>query len=408
MKPFHNNIRRIGAILIGLVFFAAGLLKLIDPVGAGLIVEEYFKFFQLGFLSPVAKFIGVTLSLWEAITGAALVTGVYRKFFSITASVLIGIFTLVTFFLWIFNPSMDCGCFGEAIHLSHLQTFLKNIILLFVGIVAFVPFRDYGNPKRKKLVTFWISAASIVGMSIYCLFTIPPVDFTPFNSSSMLSAAKSYGTLEKEEYVQSFVYEKNGHKGSFTIDNLPDSSWTFVRTEPMKKSDNIEETDFPELSFRDAKGSYKDTLAAKGAVIVVSVYNPDKMSAVLWRRASDLLKNASGVGYKSILLVASSPESMRSILSSENLKQEEINTLLKYLYFADYKTLISMNRSNGGAVYFNDGNLIQKWHSESLPDKISLEWVYNHDSVDNMIDVSTKGRLIFQSFVLYNLILFLI
>ena len=46
-------VRRISAIIIGFVFFVAGLLKLMDPVGAGLVVEEYFKFLHLGFLRPL-------------------------------------------------------------------------------------------------------------------------------------------------------------------------------------------------------------------------------------------------------------------------------------------------------------------------------------------------------------------
>ena len=40
-------VKRICAFLIGLVLFVAGLVKLMDPVGAGLVVEEYFKFLHL-------------------------------------------------------------------------------------------------------------------------------------------------------------------------------------------------------------------------------------------------------------------------------------------------------------------------------------------------------------------------
>ena len=40
MKKAHHRFRRFCAILIGLVFLASGLLKLLDPVGTGLIVSE--------------------------------------------------------------------------------------------------------------------------------------------------------------------------------------------------------------------------------------------------------------------------------------------------------------------------------------------------------------------------------
>ena len=46
MRPLNHNIRRACTVIIGTVFFAAGLLKLIDPVGAGMVIGEYFKFFH--------------------------------------------------------------------------------------------------------------------------------------------------------------------------------------------------------------------------------------------------------------------------------------------------------------------------------------------------------------------------
>jgi hypothetical protein len=47
MKKAHHRLRRFCAILIGLVFLVSGLLKLLDPVGTGLIVTEYLKVFHV-------------------------------------------------------------------------------------------------------------------------------------------------------------------------------------------------------------------------------------------------------------------------------------------------------------------------------------------------------------------------
>ena len=139
MKKAHHRLRRLAAFLIGLVFLASGLLKLLDPVGTGLIVSEYLKFFHLGFLQGAAKPLGMALSLVEAVTGAALVAGVYRKLMAVVASVLILFFTVITFILWIANPEMDCGCFGEAVHLTHAETLLKNLVLAALALLAFHP-----------------------------------------------------------------------------------------------------------------------------------------------------------------------------------------------------------------------------------------------------------------------------
>ncbi|MBQ5528228.1 MAG: hypothetical protein IIU05_04155, partial [Bacteroidales bacterium] len=65
MMQFHIRFRKVYAIMIGVVFFVAGTLKLLDPVGAGLVVEGYFKFLHIGFLMPVSKATGVALAFLE-------------------------------------------------------------------------------------------------------------------------------------------------------------------------------------------------------------------------------------------------------------------------------------------------------------------------------------------------------
>ena len=142
----HYRSRRLCAFIIGLVFLFAGIFKLLDPVGAGLVVEEYYRFLGLGFMLPTAKVVAVSLALLEALLGAAMMSGVWRRIVAIATTVLIVFFTIITLYLAIFNPSMDCGCFGEVIHLSNMQTFLKNNILLVLAIAAFVPFRNLGEP----------------------------------------------------------------------------------------------------------------------------------------------------------------------------------------------------------------------------------------------------------------------
>ena len=44
-----RGFKRICALAVGFVLFIAGLLKLMDPVGAGLQMDAYFKFLHLAF-----------------------------------------------------------------------------------------------------------------------------------------------------------------------------------------------------------------------------------------------------------------------------------------------------------------------------------------------------------------------
>ena len=81
-------IRRISAVIVGFTFFIAGLLKLMDPVGAGLVVDEYLKFLHLGFLRFASDFLGSAAALCETVIGIALITGVWRK---VTAWITLGV-----------------------------------------------------------------------------------------------------------------------------------------------------------------------------------------------------------------------------------------------------------------------------------------------------------------------------
>ena len=300
MKKAHHRLRRFCAILIGLVFLASGLLKLLDPVGTGLIVGEYLKFFHLGFLQGAAKGFGMVLSLLEAITGAALVSGVYRRLTAAVTSFLLVFFTIVTLILWIANPVMDCGCFGEAIHLTHLQTLLKNVVLVVLAAIAFIPFQNFGVPRKRKKIAFALAALSLVFALWYNARHLPMIDFTEFAPGAELFASLDNDYQEMDGKVPTFIYERAGQRGSFTLDNLPDSTWTFVAVDTLTRSGLYKTASKPVLSFRDAEGNYQDELAVLGKVMVFSVYDPDDAD---W----DRIRTQAGRPVPRALLRSSSP-----------------------------------------------------------------------------------------------------
>ena len=387
MKKAHHRIRRFCAILIGLVFLASGLLKLLDPVGTGLIVTEYFKFFHLGFLQGTAKALGMVLSLVEAITGAALVSGVYRRFTAVVTSLLIVFFTAITVILWIANPEMDCGCFGEAVHLTHGQTLLKNLVLLALAAVAFIPFQNFGVPRKRKKIAFILAALSLVFALWYNARHLPMIDFTEFAPGAELFASLDNDYQEMDGKVPTFIYERDGQRGSFTLDNLPDSTWTFVAVDTLTRSGMYKTASKPVLSFRDGQGEYQDELAVLGKVMVFSVYNPAKAD---WDRIRTQAAAARVAGATPLILT----------VPGENVPQD--------VYYADYKPLITLNRANGGATYFNDGELISKWSPRDVPEGEELRSLLDREPVGVSIDFITGRRIRAQGFTVYLLALLLL
>ena len=381
MNYFVAKGRRFCGFIAGFVFYISGILKLLDPVGAGLVMSEYLDFLHIGILDSLSKYLGTASALLEAILGAALISGVWRKFTGIAVMIMQGFFTILTLALVIFNPEMDCGCFGEAIHLSHMQTFLKNLVLMALLAANFIPLRGLGRPKKRKYVSFGIVVISTLAFTVYSWMYLPLIDFTDYSSPVRLQAAESPLVNEEDMYEAIFIYEKDGEQKSFDLEHLPDSTWTYVSTETVLKEEFMDNS--VGLSIYDNDGNYLDSLAAKGKVLVVSVYDPE-MKQSRWDEIHAFTKDAEAAGFLPIILTA-------------DIGQEVEDNMYK----SDYKTLITLNRSNGGVTYFSDGYLIRKWSRRSAPDIEQLNMLQTEAETETMIGHSTQSSLSFQAFLLY-------
>ena len=330
-----KNLRRISIFIIGTVFFISGLLKMMDPVGTSLIVDEYLKFLHLGWLRQQSGILGTAISLFETLTGAALLTGIWRKIVSFVTLGLLGFFTVITVLLCIYNPPMDCGCFGEAIHLTHFQSLIKNLILLGLWAVAFLPLVSE-LPGRMKYVRFGIAALSAVGFMLYFQFHLPAKDFTPFKPGAELLGLNS----------------------DYSSGN-------------------------PVLSFSNEDGEYADSLALGDKVLVFSIYDPDKLNQRNSDRIEETFNACTEVGINPLALISGTPD--------------------KYpgFYYSDRRTLMTLNRANGGATLICDGHITAKWDPAHFPNAEELERLASMDSIQAMISENSGKNLKLQAFLLY-------
>lgn len=386
MKKGYNVFRRFCAFVLGAVFLISGILKLMDPVGSEFIMKSYFSFLHIGFMDFSAKFFGVAFAQTEAVLGAALMSGVWRKVVGIAVVALTTFFTLLTLVLLIFNPVMDCGCFGEAIHLTHLQTFVKNVILCALCCGAFIPMRELDRPVKVKYVSFALTACSLVALLIYSLVALPLKDYTAFHPGAMLQAAadEQYKDFSEPE----FIYEKDGVTQAFSLDALPDSGWNFVDS-------RIRQDDFAAgtvLTLTDDAGEYCDSLATQGNVLVVSAYK--KLSAGRIEGIESLVADARAVGLTPIVLVPSD-----DVLAAASEKRAALEDSL--VYYSDYKTLATLNRSNGGATWISDGQIVRKWSYTLRPSSEKLSTALAEDPTALALETQSKGSLALQSFLLY-------
>lgn len=377
--------RRFSGFICGFVFFLSGIMKLMDPVGAGLVMDSYLDFLHIGFLGFASKPLAFLFALAETIVGTAMITGVWRRITAIIALSLQGFFTLLTILLAIFNPVMDCGCFGEFIHLTHVETLVKNLVICALLSYAYFPMRNLGRPLKRKYVSFGVVCTSVLVFSIFSLSRLPIIDFTDYEPGAQILSADA--NVADEAFDAMFIYEKDGVQQEFTLENLPDSTWTFVSTQTIQNKDL--KSSGATLSFYDNDKEYQDSLAVQENVMVISIYDP-QMRQKKWDAAVRMAENAHESGFNPMILVAGTPEQIEGKVTGDIP-----------VYFSDYKTLITLNRSNAGATWLSHGYIIKKWGHRAYPDQDDLLTSIKGNSTEAILESNTKGSLLFQGFLLY-------
>jgi hypothetical protein len=362
-------LRIISRILIGLVFIFSGVVKAIDPLGSAYKFHDYFQAFNLDFLSGLCLPLAVLLCTAEFVSGFSVLTGIRQKTGIWIVMILMVIFTPLTLILALTNPVSDCGCFGDAIHLTNWQTFLKNIVLIALAIILFA------DRKQIKEIfstfTEWtltaITIALFIIFSMYNLRYLPVIDFLPYKTGVKIAEKMVVPAgVKVDEYNTSFIYEKEGVMKEFELNNYPanDTTWKFIdqKSVLVKKGYQPPIHDFSITSVFGEDLTQKILSYAGFSVLMVS----KKLSEADKNRTLDGFefgKFCSDIGIDFYILTSSGSDEVKSF---ENGLQ---------FCSADETTLKTMIRANPGYILLKDGIIIGKWSSANLPDK---EWFARH------------------------------
>ena len=307
-------LRAICRFAFGLLFIFAGFIKGIDPIGTALKIKEYIGAFHLDSLDFLSIPLSLILTWAEFLIGAAILKGLKMRLFSKIALAFMTVFTLLTLWIAITDPVSDCGCFGEAIHLSNKATFLKNVALLGAALVIFFQRDKYHTIARPKVEWGYLAIYSIliIGLQIYSLMKIPQIDFGIYKPGTDLIARQQQ--YQEREYETTFIYSKDGEEKTFTINDLPDSTWTFVDARTVLVSGATEDASV-DFSFMDSQGNPvgNEIVQKKGPVFFISIYN----ARVLGQRAVKKIINLADTLYRHNLqlyiISASSVETTQAI-----------------------------------------------------------------------------------------------
>lgn len=243
---YKETVRKIAVegcrLLIGLVFIFSGTVKAVDPMGGAIKIGDYLTAFGMDKLQPLTLLLSFNLSAVEFTLGICLLLGVYRRYASFLTLAFMCFMTPLTLYLAVFNPVSDCGCFGDALLLTNWQTFYKNVVLLAASLVVFIYNQRMWQTFTYKVYWFVALFAYIysVGFAYRNYTHLPVADFRPYKVGANIPSLMTIpeGAAE-DEYSYSFIYEKEGVRKEFTLDNVPteDSTWVFVdsKTELIKQ-----------------------------------------------------------------------------------------------------------------------------------------------------------------------------
>jgi hypothetical protein len=349
-------------VIAGLVFIFSGTVKGIDPMGSAFKFHDYFQALGLEFLSPLALPLAIALCLAEFITGFAVVTGIrYRE--GITGMfLLIVFFTPLTFILAVLNPVSDCGCFGDAIHLTNWETFGKNVILFIIIYILFRERKKFTaklNPPAGWSVTA-ITAFLFVLFSLYNLRYLPVIDFLPYKTGNNIPELMKIpeGAIT-DKYESTFIYEKDGITKEFTLNDYPanDTSWKFVdqKTVLVKKGYEPPVHGFSIVTM-DGTDLTQNILSNQGLTMLMVSRKLGEAAPDRIAEGIEFSKKLGTSGIDFYLLTSSATDEISTFSPSAKICQSDETAL---------KTMI---RTNPGYILLRNGTVMGKWSWANMPD----------------------------------------
>ena len=239
LKTLGVNLCR---LLIALTFILSGFVKAIDPLGTQYKIDDYLEAVGLAGMLPgwLTLTTSVALSATEFTLGILLLFAIRRRLASRLALVFMVLMTAITVWLAGWNPVSDCGCFGDAVKLTNMESLLKNIVLLACAAAI------SAAPRRMKRFVSesnqWIvvnyTVLFILGCSIWSLWALPVFDFRPYHVGANIRKGMEIPKgAPQPQFETTFILQKKGVKKEFTLDNYPDSTWQFVDSKTRQISE---------------------------------------------------------------------------------------------------------------------------------------------------------------------------
>ncbi len=358
MKSF----KIIARILVGLVFIFSGFVKGIDPLGTAFRMEDYFIVFGMPWAIPFTLILSIFLCTLEFSLGISLFFNLWIRRTAWILLPMMIFFTVLTFFDARYNIVPDCGCFGDALKLTNLQTFLKNVALMLLVVPIFIFRNKYRGwaPVPGQIIILLIFAGLFGGTSLYAYRHLPLIDFMSWKTGNKVSQqnflpVKFYLTYQNKETGESKEYLSPNYPWN---DSVWMTKWGF-------KSQRIEDPNVAQGAALRIENESGDDITGyildnPGLHFILVSYDLQKANLKAFAEIRTFYDKAEADSLSFVCLTNALPAEVKRFRRDHALAFE--------FYYADDVILKTMVRANPGLILMKNGVVLAKWHYNDFPE----------------------------------------
>ncbi len=345
--------------LVGVLFIVSGIIKVNDPIGTSIKMQEYFEVFAsdiagfFHYLVPTSLFFAVFLSVLEVALGVAVLINYRMKLTTRILLAIILFFTFLTFYSAYFNAVTDCGCFGDAIKLTPWQSFTKDIVLVVLIGLLFLYWNQFTSVFTERvglIIVVGVFALNTI-LAIYAIRHLPFKDFRAYKVGANIQQSMKATAPMIYKYImtkdgEEVEFDKYPTEGGY---ELKEMILTNPEDGPKITDYNIwnDEEDFTEESF-------------KGVRLIIITYDVTKADVDSFVDINKLVEGLAGSTIEPVVFTSSDTQTFEDF-------RHEVQLASPY-YFGDATVLKTIVRSNPGILLMDNGLIRGKWHYNDVPE----------------------------------------
>ena len=380
-------------IIVAVTFIFSGFVKAIDPIGTQYKLHDYLGAIGMAGILPnwTLLAVAVFLAAIEFCIGIFLLFAIQRRLISKLTVAFMVFMTMVTVWIVVADPVKDCGCFGDALHLTNTETLIKNIVLLVCSLVIMyrplAMFR-FVSKSNQWIVTNYTIVFILVssGLSLYYL---PIFDFRPYHIGVNIPRGMEIPKGAKlPQFKTTFIMEKNGQRKEFTLDNYPDASWKFIDSKTVQTSEGYIPPihDFSITDNKTGLDLTNSVLSHKGYTFLLIAPHLETADDSNFGDIDRLYEYAQSYDIPFYCLTASTTKAIKRWIDLTGAEYPFCIT--------DEAVLKTIIRSNPGLLLLKDGTIINKWSHNNLPNEAKLSRPISQSSLGKMPKDSVPAKIL--------------